>query len=197
MSKNKLLKTLLLMLFALLFVVGCSSDPEEGAMAEDGEMDHSEMDMDDEEMDHSNMDMEDGEMDHSGMDMDDEVPADLDTSTERKTDNGHFVVSISSENDAMINEIHSWTLHIETSDGTPVEDAVVTVGGGMPQHGHGLPTQPEVTENLGGGDYLVEGVKFQMMGWWELSFDITAGDMEDSITFNLVLDEASNIWAIL
>lgn len=36
----------------------------------------------------------------------------------------------------------------------------------MSQHGHGLPTRPQVTQNLGNGDYLVEGTKFQMGGWW-------------------------------
>ena len=38
------------------------------------------------------------------------------------------------------------------------------VDGDMPQHGHGLPTRPRVTRNLGNGDYQIEGVKFQMGG---------------------------------
>jgi hypothetical protein len=58
----------------------------------------------------------------------------------------------------------------------------------MPQHGHGLPTAPQVTEYLGNGDYLVEGMKFQMGGWWEVRFNITAGDLNDTITFNLTLE---------
>ena len=36
----------------------------------------------------------------------------------------------------------------------------------MPEHGHGFPTVPEVTEYLGDGKYLVEGLKFSMPGWW-------------------------------
>ena len=62
--------------------------------------------------------------------------------------------------------MHQWTLHVERADGTPVDDATITVDGDMPQHGHGMPTQPQVTENLGNGDYLVDGLKFQMGGWW-------------------------------
>jgi hypothetical protein len=69
-----------------------------------------------------------------------------------------------------------------------VDDAEITVDGGMPQHGHGLPTSPQVTQNLGGGDYLVEGVKFQMLGWWEVKFNINANGQSDTVTFNLILE---------
>ncbi len=59
--------------------------------------------------------------------------------------------------------------------------------GGMPQHGHGLPTKPRITKNLGDGKYLVEGMRFSMNGWWEIKFDIDSGNRKDSVTFNLVL----------
>ena len=114
---------------------------------------------------------------------------DLDTDTTRLSDQGLFEVTYSSSVTPIpINQIQTWTLHVETSDGQPVEQAEITVDGGMPQHGHGLPTQPQVTENLGEGNYLVEGLKFQMMGWWEVTFHITTSGESDSITFNLVLN---------
>ena len=116
------------------------------------------------------------------------APSDLDTATTRLTDNGLYRVSFTSQLDPLaINTIHSWTLHVETADSRPVTDAAITVDGGMPQHGHGLPTQPQVTQNPGNGDYLVEGLKFQMTGWWEVKFNITANGQSDSVTFNLVL----------
>lgn len=87
-----------------------------------------------------------------------------------------------------LNQIHSWTIHIETADGQPVEGAEILVDGGMPQHGHGLPTQPEVTEDLGNGDYRVEGMKFQMLGFWEVKFNINADGQSDNVTFNLILE---------
>jgi hypothetical protein len=59
----------------------------------------------------------------------------------------------------------------------------------MPQHGHGLPTLPQVTENLGEGDYRVEGLKFHMPGWWIVEFDISADGMNDHVTFNLQLNQ--------
>jgi hypothetical protein len=57
----------------------------------------------------------------------------------------------------------------------------------MPQHGHGMPTRPEVTEELGNGDYRVEGMRFQMGGWWLIEFTIDAGDGQDTVSFNLML----------
>jgi len=116
------------------------------------------------------------------------APSELDYSAERTTENGVFKVSYSSDENIVINKMHTWTLHVETVDGQPVENAVITVDGGMPQHGHGLPTAPQVTEYLGNGDYLVDGMKFQMGGWWEVRFNITAGDVTDTITFNLTLE---------
>jgi len=125
----------------------------------------------------------------SGMDMPD-LPDDLYTSTSKETDIGLFVASISSELDPLaINQIHSWIVHIETSDGAPVENAEIKIGGGMPQHNHGFPTSPAVTQDLGGGDYLIEGVKFNMGGWWELQISISTGDESDSVTFNLILPQ--------
>lgn len=71
--------------------------------------------------------------------------------------------------------------------GMPVEGATISVDGGMPQHGHGLPTTPRVTRALGEGAYQVEGLKFNMGGWWEVKFRIEAAAGVDSVTFNLAL----------
>lgn len=122
-----------------------------------------------------------------GMSMSD-VPEDLDTSAEKGSDGGLFRVSVNSSIDPLpLNQIHSWTIHLQSDDGLPVEGAQIEVGGGMPQHNHGFPTEPEVTNELGNGDYLLEGMKFSMSGWWELALNITTGDVSDSVTFNIVL----------
>ena len=116
------------------------------------------------------------------------VPADLDTSTTRPSDNGLFNVSYTASTGSVpVNQMHQWTLHVETVDGQPVENATITVDGDMPQHGHGLPTRPQVTECLGNGDYLVEGMKFQMGGWWLMDFTITANGQTDAVHFNMML----------
>jgi hypothetical protein len=123
-----------------------------------------------------------------GMAMNEGIPSDLDTATTRTSEQGIYQVSITSNLDPVdINQIHSWTLHVETPEGQPVEHAEIVVNGGMPQHNHGFPTSPQVTQELGDGEYLVEGVKFNMAGWWEMTFAITANGQSDSITFNIVL----------
>lgn len=78
-------------------------------------------------------------------------------------------------------------LIVRTADNRPVDGATIAVDGGMPQHGHGLPTAPKVTRSLGDGTYQVDGVKFNMGGWWELKFRIAGAAGVDSVTFNLAL----------
>jgi hypothetical protein len=87
----------------------------------------------------------------------------------------------------VINQIHTWIIHVATPDGQPVTDAAITVDGDMPQHGHGLATRPQVTKHLGNGDYLVEGMKFQMGGWWVVDFTIEAAGQRDTARFNMIL----------
>jgi hypothetical protein len=118
------------------------------------------------------------------------IPDDLDTSRSKETENGVFNVTVSSELDPLaLNKIHSWIVHIKSQDGEAVENAEIVVGGGMPQHNHGFPTAPEVTEELGEGDYRIEGMKFSMGGWWELQLSINTAAGSDSVTFNIVLPQ--------
>jgi hypothetical protein len=86
-----------------------------------------------------------------------------------------------------VHRLQSWTLHVETAQGQAVDQSTITVDGRMPQHGHGLPTKPRVTRALGGGDHLVEGMKFNMGGWWVVRFAITSSAGVDTVTFNLSL----------
>lgn len=117
-----------------------------------------------------------------------DVPSELDTSTRLQSEKGLFIVSYEASTVPVpVNQMHQWTLHVETADGQPVEDASITVDGDMPQHGHGLPTRPQVTQNLGSGDYLIEGMKFQMGGWWVMDFTITAHGQTDAVHFNMML----------
>lgn len=76
---------------------------------------------------------------------------------------------------------------ITHADGRPVHAAALQVDGGMPEHGHGLPTRPRVTRALGGGVYEIEGLRFSMGGWWQLKLAIESPAGADSVTFNLSL----------
>lgn len=117
-----------------------------------------------------------------------ETGEERDLSPQRTSDNGLYRATIKPQTGAVpLNQLHTWTLHVETPDSAAVNVATIAVDGGMPEHGHGLPTRPRVTQVLGGGDYLVEGMKFQMPGWWVVEFAISTSDGTDTVTFNLML----------
>jgi len=113
-------------------------------------------------------------------------PKDLDYATMKMTANNAYNVMYKSIGGQIrINRIHSWELTINDAAGQPVNDAMVTVVGDMPEHGHGLPTQPEITKVGAGGLYRVDGMKFTMPGWWVVTVSIMVDGLHDSVSFNL------------
>jgi len=112
----------------------------------------------------------------------------LDLSRAKVSEKGLYQVAIEPEKGAVRQgELHSWLLQLNSVSGEPVEGAIVTIDGGMPDHGHGLPTSPAVSGHLGAGRYWVDGVKFTMGGWWQLRFAISAATGSDSAVFNVKL----------
>ncbi len=115
-------------------------------------------------------------------------PENLDYSRTRTSESGAYRATIHPQGDSIPQgKLHRWTLHLETATGTPVDSATIGVDGGMPQHGHGLPTKPRATRALGNGDHLIEGMKFNMGGWWVVKFRIAGAPGTDSLVFNLKL----------
>ena len=115
-------------------------------------------------------------------------PKDLDYSRTRSSEGGAYRATIQPPGDTIPKgKLHRWTLHLETAAGAPVQGAMIAVDGGMPQHGHGLPTKPRVTRPLGPGDYAVDGMKFNMGGWWVVKFRVAGDAGRDSVVFNLKL----------
>lgn len=116
------------------------------------------------------------------------IPQDIDQSLDRVTRNGKFHVRIRSlESPIPLYRIHRWSVTVTDGEDRPVEGATIAVDGGMPQHGHGLPTKPVARPDGGAGAYVIDGMKFSMDGWWELKLAITAAGMADGVTFNIVL----------
>jgi len=100
--------------------------------------------------------------------------------------NKNFKVSLyCNESPIPMRKIHDWTIHIETPDGQPVEDAKVFIFGGMPMHNHEFATLPKVEEYLGNGKYRVEGLKFNMIGHWEMHFTIQQKKIRDRAIFKI------------
>lgn len=86
-----------------------------------------------------------------------------------------------------LRQLQTVPVRITDAAGRPVEQAVIRVDGGMPEHGHGLPTQPRVGRALGDGVYEIDGVRFSMGGWWEFKLAIESPAGADRVTFNLSL----------
>ena len=104
------------------------------------------------------------------------------------TRSGYYKVSYTSELSPLtINKIHRWVFHIEDATGKPVNNAVVSLTGGMPEHNHGLPTNPRMTEALGDGDYVLEGMRFHMTGYWELTVTVEADGRRDTVLIPLTI----------
>jgi hypothetical protein len=115
-------------------------------------------------------------------------PQELDYSRTRASVAGLYRATIRPQGDSIPQgKLQRWTLHLETAAGAPIDSATIAIDGGMPQHGHGLPTKPRVTRDLGNGDHLVEGIKFNMGGWWVVKFRVNAAPGQDSVVFNIKL----------
>lgn len=103
-------------------------------------------------------------------------------STERR-----YVATLQPQQALRPRQLQSMRVAIVDGSGQAVDGASILVDGGMPEHGHGLPTQPRVTKSLGGGLYEIEGVRFNMDGWWEFKLAINGVAGADTVAFNLDL----------
>lgn len=107
--------------------------------------------------------------------------------------NGVYEVSARTESGSSppVGRTHRWILNLRDSNGQPVYPALVSVGGGMRGHGHGLPTQPQAIAYGGNGDYLIAGMRFSMFGDWRLSFVVESEAGRDRIDFDISVTAAA------
>lgn len=115
-------------------------------------------------------------------------PRDLDLTLQHASTQGRFVVALKPPpGGPVLHQVQTWQLRLTEPDGTPVSQARILFDGGMPQHGHGFPTQPRITREISPGVYALEGVKFSMSGWWDMRLALRAGERSDTAVFNVVL----------
>ena len=62
----------------------------------------------------------------------------------------------------------------------------VQLEGGMPGHGHGLPTSPTLTLQ-DSGSYRIDGLKYNMPGRWLLGFQVNGESGEDRLIFDFMI----------
>jgi hypothetical protein len=105
----------------------------------------------------------------------------------RPSAGGRYVATLEPAKPLRPRQMQTVRITVRDADGRAIDEAQISIGGGMPQHGHGLPTRPRVTRNLGDGMYEIEGVRFNMGGWWEFKLAIAGPRGADTVTFNLNL----------
>ena len=89
--------------------------------------------------------------------------------------NGHFHLRVLPEDGKVpLNSHHSWIIEVESDVGDPVELRGLAVSG--------------VTEYLGGGRYMVDGLMFNMHGEWQLNLSLSDGVAQDHATLVFNLD---------
>lgn len=71
--------------------------------------------------------------------------------------------------------------------GNAIHPETPLIDGGMPLHGHGLPTSPVLTALEKTGTYRIDGLKYNMPGAWLLGFKIKTPAGEDKVIFDFVV----------
>lgn len=100
---------------------------------------------------------------------------------------GHYLATLEPAQPLRPRQMQTVRVVVRDAGGHAIDDATIAIDGGMPEHGHGLPTRPRMTRALGDGLYEIEGVRFNMGGWWEFRLAITSDRGVDTVTFNLAL----------
>lgn len=103
----------------------------------------------------------------------------------RASEHGLYTATLQPADPLRARRAQKISIAVQDATGQPVESAIITVDGGMPEHGHGLPTQPRADHALAAGVYAIEGLRFNMGGWWELSFKIEGPAGADRVIFHL------------
>ena len=105
------------------------------------------------------------------------------------SDSGRLSGRLAPESGAVqVGAFQTWILALSTADGTPVTGASLAIPGGMPLHGHGLPTQPVASGELAGGRYRIEGMKLNMNGAWVIEVLVRTAAGPDRLRFDLAID---------
>ena len=87
----------------------------------------------------------------------------------RVSASGRYVAMLEPARPLRPRQMQAVRVIVRDDEGHVVDEAHISVDGGMPQHGHGLPTRPRVTKNLGDGIYEIEGVRQPYWSCWRRS----------------------------
>lgn len=93
--------------------------------------------------------------------------AEASTAEPRTAETKNFLVSMETTPAHIpVNEHFTFAFTVRAKSGEKIPGQIA-IGADMPAHGHGMNTEPRLTE-LGNGRWLVEGMLFHMPGAWEI-----------------------------
>jgi cytochrome c peroxidase len=111
------------------------------------------------------------------------APAAAEPAGQPSANGRYFVVLRPAKLPVPINEWTDFAIEVRRRDGAPLELTELALDGGMPAHGHGLPTAPNVLRTERAGEFRATGVRFNMGGRWELRVLLIDGQGSDVATF--------------
>lgn len=118
---------------------------------------------------------------------DHDFAARADQSPRRSSRAGLYQVEVLQRPPPTAGEFQTWVIRVSTADGRPLSSAAIGISATMPEHGHGLPSRPQVAPGDQPGEYRLSGLQFGMPGWWALNLYISDGRRDDSVTLNVVV----------
>jgi len=108
------------------------------------------------------------------------------------TENGAYQVKLQPQHPPIqIGKRQPWVAQVTDANGADFAPSALYFDGGMPGHGHGLPSAPEFTRHLGGSDYLLEGLALNMPGNWRFVVTVGGPAGVDSAVFNFNIQPAT------
>ncbi|QYM78359.1 FixH family protein [Horticoccus luteus] len=103
----------------------------------------------------------------------------------RVSEHGLYTVALEPAEALRARRLQKISVLVRDAAGQAISGATLSVDGGMPQHGHGLPTQPRAIPASAHGTYAIEGLRFNMGGWWVLALTIDGPLGADRVIFHL------------
>ncbi|MFZ1389139.1 MAG: FixH family protein [Thiolinea sp.] len=97
---------------------------------------------------------------------------------------GLFKLSLMCRHAPSVGPFQDCQVELQDQQGQVVNDAKLSVDGGMPSHGHGLPTAPVISSLDDQGHYRIDGLQYNMPGAWLLGFVIKTASSQDKVVFS-------------
>ncbi len=104
-------------------------------------------------------------------------------------DGAYFVAARPSSQPVPLNEPFELLVAVTRAEqrDTPLQRVRLDFDADMPEHRHGMNTQPLVSANAD-GTFTVRGVQLHMPGYWELYADVTQDGVTERAQFSVTLE---------